>query len=170
MKNEYQQQAIDFLNSVGATMRMEYLGKSRPRWDETHLHNHYQVTIRNKAGVSWSFDFWDSLANTELCDMTDDDYARKSRHMNFADLPGTEKHNVHWELRNKKKDAELTEYEVLSCLTTYDVGTFEDFCDEFGYSTDSRKTEQTYFAVQDEYNHMHKLFSNIELLQLSEIL
>lgn len=32
-----------------------------------------------------------------------------------------------------------TMYDVLTCLTKYDPDTFEDFCSEFGYDTDSRR-------------------------------
>jgi len=32
---------------------------------------------------------------------------------------------------------EPTLYSVLACLQKYDVGTFEDFCNEFGYDTDN---------------------------------
>lgn len=49
-------------------------------------------------------------------------------------------------------------YDVLACLTKYDVGTFEDFCSEFGYNTDSRNAEKTYKAVCKEYDAVCRLF------------
>lgn len=42
-------------------------------------------------------------------------------------------------------------YDLLACLTKYDPGTFEDFCNEFGYDTDSKKAEKIYKAVVNEY-------------------
>jgi hypothetical protein len=60
-------------------------------------------------------------------------------------------------------------YDVLSCLTKSDVGTFEDFCSEFGYDTDSRKAEKTYKAVVDEYNNLKRLYSDEQLSELQEI-
>jgi hypothetical protein len=62
-----------------------------------------------------------------------------------------------------------TMYDVLTCLQKYDVGTFDDFCSEFGYSEDSRKAEKTYKAVLEEYNAMRLLFSDEELQILSYI-
>jgi len=58
-------------------------------------------------------------------------------------------------------------YNVLSCLTKYDVGSFEEFCGEFGYDVDSRKAYKTYKAVLREWKNVEKLFSpeQIELLQ-----
>lgn len=59
-------------------------------------------------------------------------------------------------------DKEPTMYEVLSCLQKYDVGTFENFCDEFGYDYDSRKAEKIYKAVCKEYEALTRLFPEDE--------
>lgn len=62
-----------------------------------------------------------------------------------------------------------TEYDVLTCLTKYDVGDFEEFCDEFGYDTDSRSAERTYKAVLDEWLNVQRLWTNEEIELLQEI-
>jgi hypothetical protein len=54
-----------------------------------------------------------------------------------------------------------TAYDVLACLQKYDVGTFNDFCSEFGYDTDSRKAEKTYYAVLKEFQGVNYLFSDV---------
>lgn len=59
-------------------------------------------------------------------------------------------------------------YSVLACLTKYDPGTFENFCGDFGYNTDSRNAEKTYKAVCKEFAAVERLFSDI-LPELSEI-
>lgn len=64
---------------------------------------------------------------------------------------------------------EPTAYSVLACLTKYDVGSFEDFCSEFGYDTDSRTAERTYKAVCKEFAGISKLFTTEQLEQLQEI-
>lgn len=64
---------------------------------------------------------------------------------------------------------EPTLYDVLVCLQKYDVGSFEDFCGEFGYDTDSRKAEKTYNAVCKEYENLCRLFTEEELNLLMEI-
>ena len=63
---------------------------------------------------------------------------------------------------------EPTIYDVLTCLQKYDVGTFENFCDEFGYTND-RKAERTHKAVVKEFKNMSRLFTPEELDLLSEI-
>lgn len=62
-----------------------------------------------------------------------------------------------------------TLYNVLACLQKYEVGTFVDFCDDFGYDNDSRTAKKTYKAVVKEYDKMCSLFSNDELEVLSLI-
>src|SRR5574344_492426 len=54
-------------------------------------------------------------------------------------------------------------YSILSCLTKYDVGSFEDFCSEFGYDVDSRSAEKIYKAVVKEYEGLSMLYSDEEL-------
>lgn len=63
---------------------------------------------------------------------------------------------------------EPTAYDVLACLTKYDVGSFENFCSEFGYSNDSIKASKLYKAVLREYNGVNRLFSDV-MERLQEI-
>ena len=76
----------------------------------------------------------------------------------------------HWKRYTKNPNYSApTAYDVLACLTKYDPGTLEDFCDEFGYDLDSKKAERVYNAVKDEYNNLCMLFSDEELAELTEI-
>lgn len=61
-----------------------------------------------------------------------------------------------------------TAYALLSCLTKSDPCTFENFCSDFGYDTDSRNAEKTYKAVIKEWQGVNKLFGDV-LEQLAEI-
>lgn len=63
---------------------------------------------------------------------------------------------------------EPTMYDVLTCLTKYDPGTFENFCSDYGYDTDSRKAYSTYQAVCDEWVAVERLFGDI-IEELQEI-
>ena len=62
-----------------------------------------------------------------------------------------------------------TKYDVLSCLTTYNPGTFENFCLDFGYDNDSISALRTYDAVVSEWDHVSMLFTEEELEKLREI-
>ena len=58
-------------------------------------------------------------------------------------------------------DKEPTFYDIFTCLQKHDVGSFEDFCGEFGYDTDSRKAERSYNAVCKEYKGVERLFGDV---------
>lgn len=61
-------------------------------------------------------------------------------------------------------------YDVLASLGADRFeGSFEDFCDTYGYDKDSRKAEKIYKAVVKENEGMKKLYSEEELDKLSEI-
>lgn len=68
-----------------------------------------------------------------------------------------------------------TAYDILTCLQKYEVGTFEDFCNEFGYELYNeeytgynRKSQKTYNAVVKEYNNVMRLFEDVieELIEI----
>lgn len=62
-----------------------------------------------------------------------------------------------------------TAYDVLAVLTKYDPGTFENFCSDFGYDTDSRTAYKTYKAVMKEWKNIELLFTPEQIEQLQEI-
>lgn len=62
-----------------------------------------------------------------------------------------------------------TAYDILTCLQKSDVGSFDDFCSEFGYDTDSKKAEKIYKAVCEEYTNLCRLFSHEQLENMQEI-
>ena len=59
-------------------------------------------------------------------------------------------------------------YSILACLPKSDPGTFADFCDAYGYDTGSTKDHDLYFAVQDAWSNVNRLFSDC-LEELQEI-
>ena len=60
-------------------------------------------------------------------------------------------------------------YDLIACLTKYYPGTFENFCSEFGYNTDSRTAERTYKAVLKEWRKVEAFFTSSELDILQNI-
>lgn len=65
-------------------------------------------------------------------------------------------------------DKKPTHYDVLACLTKSNPGSFENFCGDYGYSTDSRKAERTYNAVCKEWRNVDRLWHDV-LDKLQEI-
>ena len=62
-----------------------------------------------------------------------------------------------------------TAYDVLAGVTKYEIGTFDNFCSEFGYDTDSRSAYKTYKAVLKEWKNIERLFNPDQLELLQEI-
>ena len=169
MKNEYTEQAEKFLQDANATMKIELQGRAiNTAWKEKQPRNLYAVTIATPRG-SYAFDFWDSLYNTEISQMTAEQYARKHFRMRYEDMTYSEQIKSHAELAKKQKEARPTCYDVLACLTKYDPGTFEEFCSEYGYDEDSRTAERIYIAVQSEYANLKRIFDPEQMEAMQEI-
>ena len=66
-----------------------------------------------------------------------------------------------------------THYDILACLTKYDVGDMGDFVQEFGYeivdSDSFRRVEKIWKAVKDEYKNLLMLFGEDLMEKLAEI-
>jgi hypothetical protein len=65
--------------------------------------------------------------------------------------------------------AKPSAYSVLACLDQLYADDFEDFCNEFGYDSDSRTAEKTYNAMLEQDRHLRKLFTLDELEKLAEV-
>lgn len=167
--NEYEQQALDFLKSSNATIDIKLVGRTRNKnWNEKELRNLYDFTIKTPRG-EMTGEFWDSIHDTEIYYMTKEEYAKKRFRCEFRYLTPGDQNKVHKELKEKKAKAVPTTYSILSCLTTYNPGTFKDFCIDFGYSDDSISALKIYHAVQEEWNNLCRIFTLEQLEQLAEI-
>lgn len=61
---------------------------------------------------------------------------------------------------NTEKNIKPSPYSILSCIEKYDPESFENFCNNYGYSTDSRKAEKIYKAVKRQYEKIYSMFSD----------
>lgn len=169
MMNEYIKQAMNFLQRANATCKIDFVGLAVNKdWKETTKRNLYKVALTTPKG-SMTFDFWDSIHNTEISQMSIEEYAKKRFKCEYCHLIYSGKINAQKELKEKKASAKPTEYDILACMTKSDPGTFEDFCCEFGYDEDSRTAERIYFAVQKEYSELSRIFTPEQMEELQEI-
>lgn len=145
--NEYLQQAQDFLAKTNATMQIDFVGfASNTNWKESAPRAMYQFKLTTPKG-SMTDIFWDSINNTVIQQETIQSYAEKLYKTPFADLTASQKTRAHKKLRKMKTEARPNAYDILAAVEKSDPGTFDDFCSEFGYNTDSRAAVRTYFAV-----------------------
>lgn len=167
---EYQQQAVDFLRKTDAKMEIKFLGVSNnPNWREPNVYrNTYRFTITTPRGFMDGM-FYDSIRNTELHQMTYEDYAKKMYKAAWDCLRSHEQQKVRYALKQAQEEATPNEYDILACLTKTDPEDFESFCDEFGYDDDSRSAEQIWRACVKEYKQLTRIFTEKQMEELCEI-
>lgn len=166
--SEYERQAIDFLAKTNTDIDIQYLKTGKHFEDDKVERDIYKVTF-TRGNRSFSLQFGQSLANSKKW--------RDRLNGNIFLLNGRGENNrfrvVSDEYLNDFCDVipgeEPTAYDILACIQKYDVGTFKDFCGEFGYDEDSRKAEKIYKAVLQEFNNVQKIWSDEEIEELQEI-
>ena len=156
MENEYTKQGKDFLVNSKTRLDVVYL-RTGNFFGDSNQHDIYNFSLTNENG-SYSGEFGDSVANTSLrrsivCDR-DMVAFRPKQSKNIIERKSWEQPNA---------------YDILSCMTAYDPESFKDFCDSYGYDSDSISALKTYKAVKAEYEGMRKLFNDDQLNQLAEI-
>lgn len=167
---EYQQNALNFLTSCQATMEISFIGKEIPtHWkDETKPHNKYQFTITTPKGKYTSY-FYDSLHNTEISEISQNDFARKKYKADYSVLTMHERAVVRNELASLKANAKPTEYDILASLTKESWDSFSDFCSDFSCSTDSISAREAFLACGEEYAGIRHIFTEEQMKKLREI-
>jgi hypothetical protein len=185
--SEYTQQAEDFLKKHNLEFRVVLIGNDCPKFCEdarkdvdmdkvntfprrTHLHGkHYRCTISGQGRGHVSFDFWNSYQDELI------NHARKHGPYRYDDVmasigfgkgQGTRIQTI---IAKYPQTLTPTAYDLLACLEKNEPGTFEEFCSDFGYDTDSRRAEETWRAVTEEYIKVRRFFKPDELEELQEI-
>jgi len=156
MQSKYEIQACKFLEETGTTFKAKFICSDKYFPDDQQPRDIYQITL-TRGKNSYSFRFGQAIMySTEYVEAAAQ--MRRDRGESLSYVRAYKKNTV----------KTPTAYDVLTCVQKYDVGTFENFCSDFGYDTDSRKAEKLYFDVQKEFSEINKLFHDV-LDQLQEI-
>jgi len=184
--SEYEQQATELLNKLGVTITVEYFKNDYYFPKDKDKRDIYNVTIK-RGNRLFTFTFGQSTANSKKLkqypnnrefslsgNSLDGRYKiHPERAEEFLQRNYTLEKNLYDLKRGDGFYVELgtppTNYDILACLQKYDVGTFENFCGDFGYDIEDITVENTYNAVTNEYKNMTMLFTDSELEMLSEI-
>ena len=187
--SEYEKQAMDFLAEFNITFDAVLLGDDCPKFCEdaqqnknmrevnvfprrSHIHGkHYRCTFtridtrgQTARTVSYSLDFWNSYADEERNYFA----ANPIFPWQLPTLP-TSLATIARKYPKGTKRVKPTAYDVLACLQKNDPGSFEDFCADYGYDTDSRRAEDTWRAVREEWEKVRRFFRSEEMEKLAEI-
>lgn len=167
MMSEYEQQAQQFLTDTGTLLEIVYM-YTGPYFDgDKESRDVYTFTLKNAKG-QYSGKFGDSVRDTAINAICKSRGSFTREQAKMAGIARKTDHETNLAAR-KLKPVKPTAYSILACLTKYDPGSFADFCADYGYDTDSRKAEKTYFAVQEEYNGLRRMFTSEQLEAMQEI-
>lgn len=145
MNTNYEQQGEKFLQDTHTKMEVEFLYNGFHFDEDKEKRDVYKI-ILTRGNKSFVFKFGQSISNSG--EKVDKKYCN-----GFL-------------VKTKTTRKAPTAYDVLSCLQKYDVGTFDDWCLNYGYYTDSRQALRTYLLVQKEAENVQRLFGDcIEALQ-----
>lgn len=195
---DYNKQATDFLEKHGLTFRAEYVGPECPPFCTKSEHGgrfrlpcggvhggKYRITLSGR-GRSVFFDFWNSYADEYGPGDTIYLKATKLPSLNrlFAeewtkDTPLIKRRHRPIIVSSAGGVKTLTEI-VAKPPTAYSVlagmsidancpDTFEEWCGEYGYDTDSRKAEAQYRLCKDHAYKLVRFFTSEELEGLQDI-
>ena len=176
MKTNYEKQATDFLEKTGCTMTITYKETREYFPGEKEKRDVYSVKIERGRRI-WEFEFGNSIKDSEFVAVygkTKYPIPEKFREKSNSEITLYVKWNLQSDFGTVKADHIIrpvapSEYSILACLTKYDPDSFENFCSEFGYDTDSKTAERTYKAVRDEWMNVCRIWNDEEIEQLQEI-
>lgn len=176
MKTNYEKQAEDFLTKTGCKMTITFKENRRYFPDDKETRDVYDVKIERGSRV-WKFEFGNSIKDSEFVAVYGK--AKYPIPASFREKSNSEialyvKQNLQSDFGTVKADRIIrpvppSEYSVLACLTKFDPGSFEDFCSEFGYNTDSEKADKVYSGVKEEWLNVCRMWSDSEIEELCEI-
>ena len=181
MNTEYEDRVNAFLLKARVQFEVKRIGVECPKWCEdkakdsgisveifprkTHIHGaqHRARFYRDHSPLKAQYDppdlvidFWNSYA--------DEEHRFVLLHRYAQTLP----FKVVNQYKGKPTPA-VTAYDVLACIEKNEPGSFEDFCSEFGCDSDSRRAEETWRDVCDQWKKTRAFFSVQELEELAEI-
>ncbi len=171
----YDLQAQKFMEKTGLIIHTSYCGHYKRFEDAKYISSQWRIKFERGGKKEFWFNYSNSIVNsfskTEHGHRRQPLSSKDYHYLSVKEILETgsriTKNSLPFVLHFEQKPP--TDYSILSCLTKHDIGTFEDFCGDFGYDMDSRKAEKTYFAVQREYQDLRRMFSKAELILMAEI-
>jgi len=174
MKTDYEKQANDFLKKTGSTLSVNFLKHGKHFDNDKEDRDIYTCTLK-RGNREFTFPFGNSLNDSGFY------YTKGKQKINIdrkylgSKNVGSIVKSMDWNFLNNGKSDTIhypktpNAYDILTCLTKYDPGSFADFCSEYGYDEDSRTAERTYRAVVEEFTKLSTLYSDTEMEQMAEI-
>jgi len=171
--NNYEKQAQDFLNQTQTTFKAEFIKNDFHFDGDQEKRDIYKITLQ-RGTRKMVFNFGQSLNNsgfyfTQGVKKVEIDKKFLELDLSESQLKTKLIQTIRQACDKIHYPKAPTPYDILAGLQNYEVGSFENFCDEFDYNVDSKKAEKTYNAVLKEWQEVQKLWSDEEIALLQEI-
>jgi hypothetical protein len=176
-------EARELLESLSVSMDVKLVGDNCPPFcpdhgkyfDEIgvyprkhHVHGKHYVVRLKRGDQTFITDFWSSYTAEEYRALGCQKYRNGETAFKYGKYKHTDERG-HITERPRKAPFTVTPYDLITCLERDDPGTLVDFCDSYGYDTDSGKARHIYDAVVTQFCQLRRFFSADELAKLSEI-
>ena len=176
MKTDYEKQATDFLEKTGCKMTITFKENRKYFPDDKEPRDVYEVLIE-RGNRKWKFEFGNSLADSKFVavyGVREYQIPQTMRGKSNQEITLYVKWNLDSGFGALSRDHIIkpkapSEYSILACLTKYDPESFEDFCSEYGYDTDSKTADRVYAAVKEEWLNVCRIWVDSEIEELCEI-
>lgn len=192
MENEYHKQADDFLKKFGITMEWVCLGECCPKFckdagngvgntfpRKNHIHGkQHAITFKRLdekfRTKQFQIMYWNSYADEQALAFLSNPYSasfldKNARSQFLVESNLSQLKRSFKEMALEIKKNKIKAYDVLTCLTKYEPGSFKSFCGDFGYGTDSISARDTWQAICEEWEKVSSFFTREELEELQEI-
>lgn len=160
----------EYLNTVEVHYDCLYLGKQEKEWE----YDEFLTIFKSKSGASEKFEFHTGLGHRIHEERGFISYKdRKELEKYRKSLPNDTPVFFRDPRSTCVRVVRPTPASVLYCLLSdSDLGseTFESFCDDLGYSTDSRKALEMYLECQANSTKLLKIFTSSQLEELKSLL
>ena len=169
MKTNYEKQAKDFLEKTGCKMTITYKENRKYFHGDKETRDVYEVKIE-RGKRKFKFEFGNSIAESQY--YQDVQFQNRKYTLNGGCISGGMKiTNIdrYMEYLKLIPGEAPSEYSILACLTKYDPGSFDDFCSEYGYDSDSKTAHIVYAGVKAEWLNVCRIWNDSEIEELCEI-
>lgn len=149
-----------WLEQTKSTMRITF-EKTAPFFDDEKQDRDIYSVELSRGGRAYTFQFGQSVACSARWRWESDWATTKYEFWSSRPTYGEFKPNM-----DRRQPSAAS---ILLCLETHSPGAFEDFCEEYGYDTDSRKAEKIWRACADPYLALSAMYSPDELEALGRL-
>lgn len=174
--SEYNKAVEIIKNAFNIEFKTEFLRNDFYFSGDKEKRDIYKITLK-RGNRKYSFKFGQSINDSGFyAQYGKTKYSLPINLLNKSDIEIKRyvKYNLQFDFGSVKNDKIVKPkspdlYSVLACIEKYEVGSFYDFCDNFGYDLDSRNAKKTYKAVVKQYDKLCGLFNSEEMEVLNLI-